>query len=134
MNGDGTSLKQLAFHEIGAETSGVAFCSAAQAAPFLASGRSLSVDSLGLVCVSTLAPEQHGLASVVAIHFPAVYAPTNEAILLRGSLIQLGDEPAQLRQSQIADTEQLDTATCRLTVFFFVTAVRAVLRALAPAL
>ena len=45
------------------------------------------------------------------------YGPTGEAVLLRGSLIQLGDEPVQLQQSQIADTDQLETTACRLTVF-----------------
>ena len=117
VDADGTALSQLAFHEIGAQSSGIAFCSATQAAPFLASGKSLSVDSLALVCVSELAPEQHGLANVSAIHFPAVYGPTGEAVLIRGSLVQLGDEPVQLQQSQIADSDQLETATCRFTVF-----------------
>ena len=117
VNTDGTPLPQISFEEVGALAAGVAFCSSGQATPFLESGKSLSVDSLGLVCVSSLSPEQCGAARVSAVHFPAIYGPTGEAVLLRGSLIQLGDESVQLQQGQIADTDQLDTATCRFTVF-----------------
>ena len=90
VNTDGTPLPQISFEEVGALATGVAFCNVGQAIPFLESGKSLSVDSLGLVCVSSLSQEQCGAARVSAIHFPAIYGPTGEAVLLRGSLIQLG--------------------------------------------
>ena len=117
VDADGSPLPQIGLSEVGALTTGVAFCNMSQAMPFLESGKSLSVDSLGLARVNALSTEQRGSARVSAVHFPAIYGPTGEAVLLRGSLIQLGDEPVQLQQSQIADTDQLETATCRFTVF-----------------
>ncbi|OLQ12996.1 hypothetical protein AK812_SmicGene3030 [Symbiodinium microadriaticum] len=117
VNADGTALPQLAFEEVCSGACGIAFCSSGQAMPFIATGQHLSVDCLGLVCVTVLSPEQCGSMPVVAVHFPAVYGPTGEAVLIRGSLLQLGDEPVQLAQSRIDDTDQLDTITCRFTVY-----------------
>ena len=117
VNADGNALPQLAFDEVCSGACGIAFCSYGQVAPFASSGQRLSVDCLGLACVTELTPEQCGSLSASAAHFPAVYSPTGEAVLIRGSLLQLGDEPVQLLQSRISDTEQLDTVTCRFTVF-----------------
>ena len=76
----------------------------------------LSVDSLAWVCVSPW-PQSNMALPRSPPCTPAVYGPTGEAVLMRGSLIQLEDKPVQLQQSQIADSDQLKTATCRFTVF-----------------
>ena len=114
---DGRPLPQLAFSEVGAEVQGVAFCSPQQAVPFLQNPQSLSVDALALVCVTELPPDVYGGATVSSLQFPAVYSPTEEAILIRGSLIQIGDEVVQLASQSIAEVQQLETVTCRISVY-----------------
>ncbi|CAE7649575.1 unnamed protein product [Symbiodinium sp. CCMP2456] len=114
---DDRPLPQLAFAEVGHQTQGVAFCSAQQALPFLQAYQSLSVDALALVCVTELPNEACGSAPVESLQFPAVYGPTDEAILIRGSLIQIGDEPVHLAHASIAEAQHLETLTCRISVY-----------------
>ena len=114
---DGSALKQLDFCEVGHQGHGVAFCSAQQIAPFLQAPQSLSVDPLALVCTSEIPAEASGGAPVTSVSFPAIYMPTQEAILLRGSLLQLGDESVQLAARDITDVEPLETITCRLSLY-----------------
>ena len=114
---DGTSLPQLGFHEVVSQAQGVAFCSALQVAPFLSPYRSLSVDPLALVVTAELPIESCAGAPVTNVQFPAIYSPTGEAILLHGSLVQLGDESVGLKAADIAEVDSLDTLTCKLSLF-----------------
>ena len=114
---EGSPLAQLAFSEVVSQASGVAFCSPQQALPFLQAYSSLSVDALAVVCTSALQSEVCTGAPVTNIQFPAIYSPTQEAILLQGSLLQLGDEVVQLDTPSIAEVERLDTITGRLSYY-----------------
>ena len=114
---EGQPLAQLALSEVVTQACGVAFCSPLQAAPFLQAYSSLSVDALAVVCTSALPPDACAGAPVTNIQFPAIYAPTQEAILLQGSLLQLGDEVVQLVTPDIAEVERLETVTGRLSYF-----------------
>ena len=114
---DGTSLKQLALVEVKAQATGVCFCSPAQAAMFIADGRNLSVDPLALVVTSELQVEAGRPARVSTVRFPAIYAPTAEAVLVLGSLVQLGDVEVQLAPSDAVEVEGVETAVCRISVY-----------------
>ena len=114
---DGQPLAQLALDEVVSQACGVAFCSPQQLAPFLQPYNSLSVDALAVVSTATLPPEACSGAPVTHTQFPAIYAPTGEAILLQGSLLQLGDESVQLEPSNIAEVDRLDTITGRLSLY-----------------
>ena len=111
----GTPLKQLAYEEVQTQASGVCFCTVDQAGPFLALGRNLSVDALALATTAELSGDLSTRAS--ALRYPAVFGPTQEAILVSGSLIQLGDEEVQLCATDIAEVDHLTTAVCRLSLF-----------------
>ncbi|CAE7221657.1 Pol, partial [Symbiodinium necroappetens] len=111
----GGPLKQLSFDEVQAQASGICFCTVEQAGPFLALGRNLSVDALALATTAEL-PDSLAL-QVSSVRYPAVFTPTQEAILVSGSLIQLGDEEVQLCATDIAEVEHLSTAVCRLNLF-----------------
>ena len=45
--------------------------------------------------------ESSSLARISTIRYPAIFAPTQEAILVAGSLVQLGDEDVQLASADI---------------------------------
>ena len=114
---DGTSLQQLRFDEVVAQAQGIAFCSAQQALPFLHPHRSLSVDPLALLVTSELSPEFCVDAQVSCLRFSTIFEPTSEAILLRGSLVQLGDEPVAMRSTDIAEVDTLATAVFKLALY-----------------
>ena len=113
----GTPLAQLGFSEVISQAQGVAFCTPLQMAPFLHPYQALSVDCLGLISTSEISPEASMGAPVSSIRFPAIYGPTQEAIVLTGSLLQLGDESVQLCSSSIAEVETLDTCTVKLVLY-----------------
>ena len=113
----GTPLGQLAFHEVQAQATGICFCTTAQAAPFVTQARSLSVDPLALVTTAEIAADQVGTARVKSIRYPAVFAPTEEAVLVAGSLLQLGDDDVQLVSAGIAELDRIDTVVCRLNLY-----------------
>ena len=116
---DGARLPQLAFTEVGPQSQGVAFCTPAQFQPFLQDYRPISVDALAIISTAPIPPEVVGGAPVTQIRFPAVYSPTQEAVLISGSLLQLGDDHVQLKASDTAmeDIEQPDTLVGRLSLY-----------------
>ena len=109
-------LCQLAFNEVTSQANGVAFCTAAQMQPFLQDSRSISVAGLALVSTTVLPPSAD-TARTETVRFPAIYLPTGEAVLLSGTILQLGDEPVVLEPGNIDEIETVSTQTCRLTVF-----------------
>ena len=117
ISSQGGPLAQLSLGEVQAQATGVCFCSAAQAAPFLANLHSISTEALGLLTTSEIAEEASGLASVSSLRFPAVFSPTGEGVLVKGSLIQLGDEQVQIARENIAEVEAIATVTVKVTVY-----------------
>ncbi|CAE7238032.1 aquIMA [Symbiodinium sp. KB8] len=119
LTADGSPLAQLGFEEVVSQANGIAFCTAQQMLPFLSDFRVLSVDALALVSTAPLPIEACVGAPVSTIRFPAVYAPTQEAVLISGTLLQLGDENVQLASGDTdMDTiDQLTTLTGRVSLF-----------------
>ena len=101
----GQGLCQLSFEEVSAHACGICFVDAQQAAPFLKDGRSLSVEALAIVTTAELPPEACGKARVSFVRYPAVFAPTKEAVLVSGSLVQLGDDTVQLALDDVVGAE-----------------------------
>ena len=116
---EGNPLSQLAFDEVGPQACGIAFCSAQQMLPFVGDYRPLSVDALALVSTAPLPVEACSGAPAANIRFPAVYSPTQEAVLLSGTILQLGDEHVQLwpADSAMGEVDQLDTIVGRVSLF-----------------
>ena len=113
----GSPLGQLSFQEVQSQATGICFVTLAQASPFLQESRNLSVDALALITTAEIAPDDSGVARVTSLRYPAIYAPTQEAVLIAGSLVQLGDEDAQLAATDIAEVEHLSTVVCRLSLY-----------------
>ena len=114
---DGEPLAQLSFAEVGSQATGVCFCTPSQAAPFLADPKPLSVGALGLLITAEVPQAAQGLARIASLRFPAIYAPTQEAVLVAGSLLQLGDSDVQVVQGDVSEIESLETAVCKITVY-----------------
>ena len=113
---DGEGVHQIGFEEVTNEAHGLAFCTAEQALPFL-QGELLSTDPLCLVTTAEVPPVVKACREHVAIRYPVIYQPTKEAMLLSGSLINLGDEPISLAQGTIAEPASLATGVVRVSVF-----------------
>ncbi|CAE7940377.1 unnamed protein product, partial [Symbiodinium necroappetens] len=113
----GERLSQLALSDVISQASGVCFCSVHQASHFLTHYETISTEALCLITTAEVPAEICGTAPVSNLRFPALYLPTQEAVLVRGSMIQLGDEVGQLAQENMDDVEQVDTAVCKIHVF-----------------
>ncbi|CAE7194447.1 DHX57, partial [Symbiodinium microadriaticum] len=113
----GAPLGQLSFDEVQAQATGICFCSVEQALPFAAHGRNLSVDPLVLVTTAEIPEEQAGKARLTPVRYPAIFTPTQEAVLVTGTLVQLGDDSVQLASADIAEIEHLDTMVCKLCLY-----------------
>ena len=113
----GQPLAQLSFAEVKPQSTGVCFCSPQQAAPYMQECKANSVDALGLVTTAEIASDVVSLAPASNLRYPAVYAPTGEAVLIAGTLIQLGDETVQLTPAEMTEIEHLETFVVKLTLY-----------------
>ena len=114
---DGTDAMQVAFSLIDPEQQGVAFCTAQEAIPFLQQGKSIAGQPLALLTCSSIPADHRGTLPVVDLLFPVHYQATNEPILVRGSLIQLGTGHIQRKSAQSLDLDSAPTQTLKIAVF-----------------
>ena len=108
---------QLALEEVVAQARGVAFCSPQQFLPFLQAYKVLSVEPLALVSTAPLPQEVCAGAPVTHVRYPAIYLPTQEPVLINGSLLQLGDDTVSLAQAEDMEVDQIETEVCKLTLY-----------------
>ncbi|CAE7466734.1 unnamed protein product [Symbiodinium sp. CCMP2592] len=113
----GSPLGQLSFEEVKAQATGICFCSVAQALPFVAHARNLSVDPLALVTTAEIPEEHAGTARLTPVRYPAVFTPTQEAVLVTGTLVQLGDDSIQLASTDISEVEHLATIVRKMCLY-----------------
>ncbi|CAE7873848.1 ML5 [Symbiodinium sp. KB8] len=113
----GSPLGQLSFAEVQAGVTGICFCTTAQVAPFLAQAKNLSVDALALITTAVLDIDSQESLRVSHLRFPAVYSPTQEAILVTGSMVQLGDDEVELASATSVEVDNLPTTVVRLSLF-----------------
>ena len=88
---DDREVGQIAIEEVASDRSGIAFATLSEVAPFLKSDKSITLDALAVLTNEPVPPADQGLIPVVNLRYPAKYVPTQEAILVEGSLVQLGD-------------------------------------------
>ncbi len=118
MTEDGNPLLPIAMSQVGSDRAGLAFGTVAQVLPFLKEGVSLSLDALGVLTTSPIPVESHGLLPVTAIRFPAIYKPTQEPILVDGSLVQLGDLTiVRHRDNNLVPLEAIATGTLKIAIY-----------------
>ena len=114
---DGTPVSQLSLAEVVSDAHGIAFCTPQQIVPFLDGFQSMSVSPLGLLTTAELPGESIAGIPAQNLRYPAIYGPTKEAVILSGTLVQVGDEQVTLAKQDIADVDQLETETLRIQVF-----------------
>ena len=109
------AVTQIPIQEVTANARGLALATISDAIPFLKAGGSISPDALGLLTVPQLPSELRGNHQVVDLQFPALYKETQEALLLSGTLINIGDIhiAKQIISLQTA-IEAVDTAIIKL--------------------
>ena len=115
---DDREIGQIDIEEVASDRSGVAFATLSEVAPFLKSDKSITMDALAILTNEPVPPAEQGLIPVANLRYPAKYAPTKEAILVEGSLIQLGD-CSVLRKTaqQPTKIEPIHTRTYKVTVW-----------------
>lgn len=103
---------------LAADKAGLAFGTLEDINPFLEEDRFLTMDALAVQTTSPAPPNGQGLIRVSNLRFPATYGPTMEAVLIDGSMVQLGDCSVVRKLSDSpADTKVVDTKTFKLTVW-----------------
>ncbi len=118
MTHEGNPVLPLSMDQVGTDCAGLAFGLVSQVIPFLKEGASLSLDALGVLTTAPVPVESHGLLPVTNIRFPAMYLPTQEPILIDGSLIQLGDITiVRHREGEPVALEAVPTGTLKLSVY-----------------
>lgn len=87
----GDPVPQISFEDVYNDARGVALCTKADALPFIQQAKSISAMALALLVVEEVPTSERGVAKVGDIRFPATYTATNDPVLIKGALIQLGD-------------------------------------------
>ena len=115
---DDETVTQLKMIEVGANRTGLAFGHLSDAQPFLQGTESLSLGGLGILTTTPIPVSAQGLLPVTDLRFPAIFVPTGEAILVEGSLIQLGDRTIhRVVENNAIKLEGTPTTVLKVTVF-----------------
>ena len=110
--------KQIALAEVGSNRSGIAFVHLSDAAPYLQGTESLSLGGLALLTTAPVPQSTQGLLPVSNLRYPAIYVPTGEAVLIDGSLIQLGDTSISRRvDKSCIQMTAVETVALKLTIY-----------------
>ena len=115
---NGGEVKQLAMQEVAAHRAGLAFAQVAEVMPFLREGKSISLDGLAILTTSRIPPSEQGLLPVLNLRYPALYIPTQEPVLLEGSLVNLGDLTVIRKQeTEVIETPAIETGVLKLAQY-----------------
>ena len=86
---NGKPVTQIAFADIGANQTGLAFCHLSDVLPYLKEGKQIAPSPLGVLTVVPV-PSEHRSLPIQDLRYPAMFKVTQEPLLIHGSLIQLG--------------------------------------------
>ena len=78
---------------------------------------SLTLDGLGILTTTPIPVASQGLLPVTNLRYPALFIPTGEAVLIEGSLIQLGDQTVHRVAETKIQLEGPPTSVLKVTVF-----------------
>ena len=111
-------VTMIGFQEVISEARGIAICTVEQALQLNRMEKNLSIDALAVVSIGRLNLEEGTEHCSAHLQWPAVYLPTQEPILVSGTLLDFGD--SSVRYNQPVDAPELpvmDTVTLRLMQF-----------------
>eukprot|EP00435_Cladocopium_sp_Y103_P070894 s259_g36.t1 len=95
---EGDQVAQIKLSQVTADARGIAIASLNDTLPYLKERKNISSDALAILITEEIPPQLKATANVTAIRFPVTYLPTQDPLLIHGSLLQLGDHPVT-RQS-----------------------------------
>ena len=104
---DGDQVDQIDLQDIVSDARGVALCTATEAFPFIEEPKNISTDALALLVIEDIPLAARGKADISSLRFPAVYAPTDDPLLIHGCILQLGDTSVE-RHMPASSTCQMD--------------------------
>eukprot|EP00435_Cladocopium_sp_Y103_P041171 s401_g11.t1 len=116
---EGDQVAQIPLTQVVADARGLAVASLSEALPYLKEMKNISADALGLLITEEVPTNLRARANVASIRFPATYVPTQDPLLINGSLLQLGDHPISRRVNQDPVTSMDLAATNVLKVQLF---------------
>eukprot|EP00438_Fugacium_kawagutii_P008243 Skav226262 [mRNA] locus=scaffold2708:164460:168437:+ [translate_table: standard] len=106
----------ITFPEVDSNARGVCVVSVDQALELQALDSSLSSDALAVVCIGEIASKP-GFKQC-DLRWPALYTPTKEPILVKGTLLNLGDlEVSMAKTPDAPEVSSFDTEVVRISVF-----------------
>ena len=116
--GDEVPMGQLQIAEVGANRCGLAFGQLSDVQPYLQGTESLTLGGLGILTTTPIPVTAQGLLPVTNLRFPAIFKPTGEAILVEGSLIQLGDQTIhRVENPNMIQIDELHTTVLKVVVY-----------------
>ena len=96
---------------------GVCFCTPSQVAPFVNPYKAISVDALRLITTSEVPVKALAGAPATTVRKPAICSPMQEAVLVTGTTLQLGDASVQLTPAQDMEVDHLETCVVKLMLY-----------------
>ena len=112
---DGKTLAFIALADLKADCTGITIASLEQVHRFLVDSKVLSTEALGMLTVQRIPDNHPGQLPVEHLTWPATFG--NEPLLIRGSLVQLGDRTAALKAGPQVKTTHIDTSLMRFQVY-----------------
>lgn len=89
-----------------------------QLQPYLQGTESLILGGLGILTTAPVRIAAQGPLPVINLRIPAIFKPTGEAILIEGSLIQLGGQTIhRVSDAKMIQIEELPTVVLKISVF-----------------
>ncbi|CAJ1345248.1 unnamed protein product [Effrenium voratum] len=115
---DGSAIEQIAFQRIAKGQAGLAFATVQDITPYLRDGQIVSQGPLAVLTTLNIPHKLTGILPVIDLVFPAMHRLTNEPVLIKGSLIQLGTVHINREKHKNApDIAPMVTCTLKLTVY-----------------
>ena len=112
---EGKTLAFIPLADLKADCTGITIASLEQVHRFLVDSKALSTEALGMLTVQRVPDNHPGQLPVEHLTWPALFG--DEPLLIRGSLIQLGDRTAALKTGSAVKTTQIDTSLMRFQVY-----------------
>eukprot|EP00435_Cladocopium_sp_Y103_P053215 s2024_g17.t1 len=116
---EGDQVAQIPLSQVIADARGLAIATLSEALPYLRETKNISSDALGLLITEEVPSNLKALANVAAIRFPATYLPTQDPLLIHGSLLQLGDHPISRKslQDPVTSMDLAETNVLKVQLF-----------------
>eukprot|EP00435_Cladocopium_sp_Y103_P021134 s799_g5.t1 len=116
---EGDQVTQIPLSQVTADARGLAIATLSEALPYLRETKNISSDALGLLITEEVPGNLKALANVSAIRFPATYLPTQDPLLVHGSLLQLGDHPISRKplQDPVTRMDLAETNVLKVQMF-----------------